>query len=629
MWALTSILSCDESNKIVNMNLVRRLDPRNSLAARIGWVFALLSIASSLAIGWASAGIARRVVERDVASLYADRAEHISEIINSRINASLKALQTTANVLSADNSLYQGQMQGVVAAIHTTLDEETVVSITDIEGHFRAGDLEEGDTLKVTDQQWLKAAALGPIVSLGKENLEIIRANKPKPPVNFGTVIISVPVKNKTGSAFAIAIAMFDIAWFNDTTQMVGYTRPTIRQPDLYIYNRDGALLYTSQIEQSQVSRLSPEIVAALEVARGVRFKGAQVTANFLEGYATQLDSGGNTTDGVIAVVRQSVALAFQPANDTAKYIASLILAAGLILSLAAAFVVSRATDGLSKIADAASALQRGTAREFIAIKGTDEAARISKSLAGLFGQLNQSNANLESMNRTLDQKVNDRTREVKRLSEEMQSAAITRERLRMSRDLHDTLAHSMLAMLTHIRLMRKIHLKKPELLGHELKLAEDAARDGLNEARNAVTELRYFAVRDDGLEEALKKLLAKLRMRLEINAGLVIAEPASSLAGTKAETIFRIAEEALHNVERHSDAKNVAIDVQVSFQNDGNQALTMTIIDDGKGFDVEQHHTGHFGLIGMREQADLLVAKFEVQSAPGAGTRVELMVLL
>ena len=630
MWALLSILSCDESNRFMTLNFAQRLDPRNSLAARIGWVFAVLSIASALLIGWASSNIARKAVELDIGRLYADRAEHYSELINFRIRASQKALQTAANVLGDDNLVYQGQMQSVIAAVHSSLEDETWVGITDIAGHFRAGDLNEGDTLQVSDQEWLKNALRGPYISLGKSNLEIIRAAGPNMEASFGTVTISVPVKSKTGKVFALAVATFEISSFNDVSQMVGYTRLNLQQPDLYIYNREGGLLFsTAQIDRSLVARLSPVITSAIEQARGSRFKGAQITDSFLEGYATQFETTGGATNGLIAVVRQPIALAYQSANDTAKYIALLILAAGLILSFGAAFAVSASTKGLSDIANSATAMQTGASQEFVAIEGTDEAAKISKSLAGLFSQLKQSNSKLESLNRNLDQKVNERTREVQRLSEEVHCAAVTRERLRMSRDLHDTLAHSMLAMLAQIRLMKKIQKTKPELLEHELQLAELAAKDGLNEARNAVIGLRYFAVRDDGLGPALAKLLTQLSERVEIKTHLEISENAAILAGKNAETLYRIVEEALHNVEKHAKAQNVSVKILLSAEGEANSELSLVVSDDGIGFDPQLHKADHFGLVGMREQAELLSAEIHIESAPNLGTQIKLKLFI
>ena len=133
-----------------------------------------------------------------------------------------------------------------------------------------------------------------------------------------------------------------------------------------------------------------------------------------------------------------------------------------------------------------------------------------------------------------------------------------------MSRDLHDTLAHSMLAMLTQIRLMQKLYKSIPELIKDELAHAEKAAQEGLNLARDAVTGLRYFAVRDDGLEQALRKLIRHLKERVEIEVTLEIENAASALAGPKVETVYRIAEEALHSIEKQADANQVNIRVKL-----------------------------------------------------------------
>ena len=196
-----------------------------------------------------------------------------------------------------------------------------------------------------------------------------------------------------------------------------------------------------------------------------------------------------------------------------------------------------------------------------------------------------------------------------------------------MSRDLHDTLAHSMLAMLTQIRLMQKLQKSKPELIKEELGHAEEAAQEGLNLARHAVTELRYFAVRDDGLEQALRKLIKGLKERLEIEVTLEIDNAAAALAGPKLETVYRIAEEALHNIEKHADANHVGVRVNLNQVDPANHILTLAIEDDGKGFDSAAKMPGHFGLLGMQEQADILGGKFDVRSFVNKGTCVQLEV--
>ena len=104
-----------------------------------------------------------------------------------------------------------------------------------------------------------------------------------------------------------------------------------------------------------------------------------------------------------------------------------------------------------------------------------------------------------------LERRVTLRTREVERLAEEWRYAAPVRERLPTARDLHDTRAHSLMALRSEIRLLRKMHAANSEGLADELARAESVAHEGLNEARNAIAQMRFNAVRDTGFGAALK----------------------------------------------------------------------------------------------------------------------------
>jgi signal transduction histidine kinase len=92
------------------------------------------------------------------------------------------------------------------------------------------------------------------------------------------------------------------------------------------------------------------------------------------------------------------------------------------------------------------------------------------------------------------------------------------------------------------------------------------------------------------------------------------------------AEEVSRIAEEALFNARRHAEAEQ--IDLSISY---GPKALIVAIKDDGKGIDSEilakGERTGHFGLPGMRERAERLGGGLQIDSAPGAGTRIEVSI--
>jgi signal transduction histidine kinase len=168
---------------------------------------------------------------------------------------------------------------------------------------------------------------------------------------------------------------------------------------------------------------------------------------------------------------------------------------------------------------------------------------------------LHQERTELLSLSGQLERRVAVRTREVERLAEESRYAAIVRERLKIARDLHDTLAHSMMAMLSEVRLLRKLEVYDPKLLREELARAEEVAHEGLNEARTAITQMRVNAVRDTGLGAALGKAFGRFIDRTALSGEFAADPEAASFGDERAETLFRMAEEALRNVERHAMA--------------------------------------------------------------------------
>jgi len=195
------------------------------------------------------------------------------------------------------------------------------------------------------------------------------------------------------------------------------------------------------------------------------------------------------------------------------------------------------------------------------------------------------------------------------------------RERLQIARDLHDTLAHSMMAMLSEVRLLRKLQIHDPNSLPDELARAEEVAHAGLNEARNAIAQMRVNSVRDTGLGPALSTAIERFKdhtgLRVEFAADL----EAARFADERAEVIFRMTEEALRNIERHAGASQV----RITLRSTDAAHLELQVQDDGVGFDLSAPRPGHFGLIGLAEQAQLIGAEFKIMSALTVGTTLRL----
>lgn len=316
-----------------------------------------------------------------------------------------------------------------------------------------------------------------------------------------------------------------------------------------------------------------------------------------------------------------------QPAEERgqAGSLQEKLTAISILLSITAALVGAAFARILTRrVGELTLQVQRVARQEADGIvepKGRDEVAVLGRAFSRLLQALRQEHDELDQLTQELEQRVQARTREVERLAADSRYAAVVRERLRLARDLHDTLAHSMMEMLHEIRTLRVLHAHDPQRLGAELERAEEVARQGMKEAREAVSQMRLNAVRDLGLGAALAGAVNRFAERTGLDVRFSADPQAASFADPRAETLFRIAEETLRNIGQHAQA----LHVDVALKDLGDGTIELAIRDDGVGFDVAEPHPGHYGLLGMQEQAQLINAEFELRSTPGAGTTVRL----
>ncbi|MFO1228948.1 MAG: histidine kinase [Alicycliphilus sp.] len=245
-------------------------------------------------------------------------------------------------------------------------------------------------------------------------------------------------------------------------------------------------------------------------------------------------------------------------------------------------------------------------------------------------GHWQDEKAALTQLNTELDARVAARTARIERLAQDARHAAVTRERLRLARGLHDTLAHSLMALLTQIRMMRKLGPSwSREQLDAELQDAETVAASGLAEARAAIGQMRDAGVHDNGLGPELQALLQRFAERSAVQVEAHIDAAAADLVDERAAMVLAMAREALRNVERHAGAHQVSLSLApLDAPDAGGDAPApwrLVLRDDGCGFDPATTPEGHFGLVGLREQAQQLGAALHLESAPGQGCRVQL----
>jgi signal transduction histidine kinase len=207
------------------------------------------------------------------------------------------------------------------------------------------------------------------------------------------------------------------------------------------------------------------------------------------------------------------------------------------------------------------------------------------------------------------------------RLFEAARGVAALEERQRLARELHDSVSQALYAIaLNGAAAGESLRKQDHPRAARQVKHVRQLARAGLAEMRALIFELRAESLAEEGLVAALTKQAAAVEARHELKIHSTFApEPAVSLA-TK-EALYRIAQEALHNIVKHAQAKRVDVTLEVS---DAHVALTVR--DNGIGFEVGAF-PGHLGLRSMQERAEALGGTFSVSSEPRAGTtiRVEL----
>lgn len=195
---------------------------------------------------------------------------------------------------------------------------------------------------------------------------------------------------------------------------------------------------------------------------------------------------------------------------------------------------------------------------------------------------------------------------------------AVSRERNRLARDLHDTLAHTLSAVSVQLEAVDSAWEQTPEQAHALLIKALATARSGLAETRRAVQALRASPLDDLGLALALRNLAESTAARTNAELTLKLDEDLT-LASELEQDIYRVAQEALANVAEHAKAHKI----RVAFEQSADR-VELTIQDDGIGFEMHKiERAGHYGLRGMRERARLRAANLEIVSRPGEGTTV------
>src|SRR3989440_2052024 len=210
---------------------------------------------------------------------------------------------------------------------------------------------------------------------------------------------------------------------------------------------------------------------------------------------------------------------------------------------------------------------------------------------------------------------------EIFRLVSASQHQVALEERQRLARELHDSVSQALYGIALGARSARNRLARTPERAAEPLDYILGLAEAALADMRSLILELQPEALEREGLVGALGKRANAIKGRYGIDMRTDLPEEPPIPLGTK-QDIYRIAQEALHNLVKHSRAKHASLRLRVD-----RDALTMEVADDGEGFDPSRSYPGHFGLPSMRERAQSRGGELQIESRPGEGTTVRVRV--
>lgn len=234
--------------------------------------------------------------------------------------------------------------------------------------------------------------------------------------------------------------------------------------------------------------------------------------------------------------------------------------------------------------------------------------------------QLSQANTELEEAHRRLAESA-----------AQEQELAVLRERTRLAREMHDTLGHSLVLVSIKLEAAQRLREHDPERCERELESTKEIVRDSMKELRASIANLRSPALEQEPANRALSRYAREMAQRTGLRVTYDLHPDIEGLPEQVEETLWKVGQEALTNVEKHAHAQNVLLHIS----RQGSQ-IFMRIQDDGVGLprELQQQHEngqstctspeGHYGLSGMLERVESMSGHLHLHPAKEHGTIIE-----
>ena len=210
--------------------------------------------------------------------------------------------------------------------------------------------------------------------------------------------------------------------------------------------------------------------------------------------------------------------------------------------------------------------------------------------------------------------------------------AAREDERSRLAEELHDGPAQALSNAIFQIQIVDRALRAEPDAARSELAALRSLLERELDTLRGYINQLRPSLNEAAGLDDALRDAAAAFSQRTDVPVELTISASGDRLHQAARTVVLRVAQEALRNIAKHAHAGRVWLTTAEVGSAEGQSEWTLEVGDDGRGFDYDgvTNHPDkhHFGLRFMRERADLLGSRLQIDTDPQVGTVVRLAII-
>ncbi len=238
-------------------------------------------------------------------------------------------------------------------------------------------------------------------------------------------------------------------------------------------------------------------------------------------------------------------------------------------------------------------------------------------ALLGSFALTTQRAQAARAHNQALAQEWQETNRQLQAYSKQVEQLVVARERHHLARELHDSVTQTIFSMTLTAQSALLLLKHDPKRVSEQLDRLNQLSQSALSEMRVLISKLRPEKMAEGDLAAALRLHLVERHLPENLVITLEV-EGGQSLAAVEEQSLFRITQEALNNIVKHAQASQARIRLHLV------EPLWIEIEDHGRGFDVRQvQNSSRVGLISMRERAAEIGWNLQINSSPGAGTRI------